>query len=51
MLSLVAQSPDCVDCLKNIDPSNKGEMITCIVTIVIGAVIRVIEKRKMSKNK
>lgn len=51
MNSLIPLNAECVDCLSNVDLSNKTELITCLVTIAVGAVIRFIEKRKDRKNK
>jgi len=40
-------SSACPDCLPNIDPSDKNSILTCLVTITVGAVIRYIEKRQI----
>jgi len=50
MTNVFPLNPECVDCLSNVDLSNKTELITCLVTIAVGAVIRFIEKRKDRKN-
>jgi hypothetical protein len=51
MFTLIPLNADCVDCLSNVDLSNKTEVITCLVTIAVGVVIRFIEKRKDRKSK
>jgi hypothetical protein len=51
MFNIIPLNAECVDCLQNVDLSNKSELITCLVTIVIGAIIRVIEKRHDRKNR
>ena len=42
---------DCPDCFTNVDLSDQNNVIVCIVTIGIGAIIRWIEKRKAKKKR
>ena len=51
MFAAIPLNAECVDCLSNTDFTNKTELITCLVTIAVGAIIRIIEKRKMNRNK
>jgi len=51
MFTAIPLNAECVDCLTNLDFANKTEVITCLVTIVVGGIIRAIEKRKMNRNK
>lgn len=51
MFTTIPLNSECVDCLSNINLGNKSEIITCLVTIVVGGIIRTIEKRKMNRTK
>lgn len=44
-------SINCPDCVNNIDLTDRNSIIACAITIVVGAVVRFIEKRKDRKNK
>jgi len=48
---LLQTTIDTGEALGNTPITNKTELITCVVTIIIGAIIRAIEKRKMNKRK
>lgn len=39
----------CVDCVEHGMNQNIPELITCLVTIAVAAIIRAIEKRKIEK--
>jgi len=41
---------DCPDCITNVDLTDKNSIIACAVTVVVGAIIRYIEKRKDRKK-
>ena len=43
-------SADCVDCISDIDFSDKKSVISCLVTIGLGIVIRWIEKSKLKRK-
>ncbi len=51
MFPAIPLNAECVDCLSNINLANKTEVVTCLVTIAVGAIIRIIEKRKMKRTK
>ena len=48
---LLQTTIDTGDAISNAPITNKTELITCVVTIIVGAIIRAIEKRQMNKRK
>lgn len=42
---------DCVNCFIGIGAVEKEHVITCLITVAVGAVIRFFEKRKMKKQR
>jgi hypothetical protein len=47
---LTIESAECLDCFSTVDLSNKGEVITCVITVISGLVIRFFEKRKLKRK-
>jgi hypothetical protein len=48
-LLLQINPQDCIDCVEHGMNKNLPELITCIVTIGVAAIIRAIEKRRIEK--
>ena len=48
MYSLIT---DCPDCVNNIDLTDKNNILACVITIGIGAIIRWLEKRHDKKRR
>jgi hypothetical protein len=48
-LLLQINPQDCIDCVEHGTNKNLPELITCIATIAVAAIIRAIEKRKIEK--
>ena len=40
----------CPDCIQDIDLTDKKSVITCVVTVLFGLIIRHIERKKLRKN-
>lgn len=43
-------SAACPDCVENIDITDKKSVLTCVITVVFGLVVRYIEKKKLKKH-
>lgn len=48
--TLILTSAACPDCVDNIDITDKKSVITCVITVLFGLVVRYIEKKKMKKR-
>jgi hypothetical protein len=51
MDSLNLDSQFLIDCTSCFFKANKSEMLICLGTIIVGAVIRHFEKKRIEKNK
>lgn len=49
-IALQVSTADCIDCAGHWIDRNLSEAITCTATIVVGIVVRFIEKRKLKKE-
>ncbi len=48
--TLVLTSAACPDCIDNIDITDKKSVITCVITVLFGLVVRYIEKKQLKKR-
>lgn len=47
---ILLTSAACPDCVDNIDFTDKKSVISCVVTILFGLVVRYIERKKLKKQ-
>lgn len=47
---LAAVADHCPDCIMNIPNTDTNTTIGCVVTVIVGAIIRFIELRRIKKN-
>ena len=43
-------SAACPECVENLDITDKKSVLTCVVTVVFGLVVRYIEKKRLDKK-
>lgn len=43
-------SAACPECVENLDITDKKSVLTCVVTVVFGLVVRYIEKKRLEKQ-
>lgn len=47
---IVLTAAACPDCVNDIDLTDKKSVITCVVTVLFGLIVRHIERRKLRKK-
>jgi glycopeptide antibiotics resistance protein len=48
--TLILTSAACPDCIDNIDITDKKSVITCVITVLFGLIVRHIERKKLKKR-